>query len=404
MSEAKWVAIEGGRAPIKAWIEGVPVEPGALQQVRMASLLPFVTGIALMADCHQGIGATVGSVIATKGAIVPAAVGVDIGCGMAAVRLGGAGAEHLPDSLAKIRAEIEHTVPAGFNVHGAGDWNTKGADALMGGILPFLNERHPKLMARRKNPADEIIASQFGTLGGGNHFIELCLDEDDDLWLMLHSGSRGIGNTIGTYFIEQAREEMLRQNIKLPDRDLAYFTEGTQGFDDYAYAVGWAQDYAQANRDEMLRRILIVLRRHLPAFTVGNGVVQCHHNYVAKEHHFGADIWVTRKGAVSARQGQFGIIPGSMGARSFIVIGKGNPESFCSCSHGAGRKMSRGEAKRTFTLADHELATAGVECRKDQGVLDETPGAYKNIDNVMAAQSELVDIVHTLKQVLCVKG
>lgn len=393
------------RSPVKMWTQGVPVEDAAMKQLANLASLPFIHDhVAVMPDVHFGMGATVGSVIATKGAIVPAAVGVDIGCGMAAVRLSGARAEHLPDSLVQIRSEIEHTVPAGFNSHGAGDWNTKGAEALTGRIVPWLKEKHPKITERRKNPVEEIIGSQFGTLGGGNHFIELCLDENDDLWVMLHSGSRGIGNAIGTYFISQAREEMLRQDIKLADRDLAYFTEGTEGFHDYVYAVSWAQSYAAANRQEMLRRILIVLHRHLPPFRERDEAVECHHNYVIQEHHFGSDVWVTRKGAVHAGLDRLGIIPGSMGARSYIVRGKGNPESFCSCSHGAGRKMSRGEAKRTFTLADHEAATEGVECRKDAGVIDETPGAYKDIESVMAAQSDLVDIVHELRQVLCVKG
>jgi len=323
---------------------------------------------------------------------------------MAAVRLSGARAEHLPDSLAQIRSEIEHTVPAGFNVRGADDWNSKGVDGLMNRLVPWLKEKHPKITERRKNPVDEIIASQFGTLGGGNHFIELCVDENNDLWIMLHSGSRGIGNAIGQYFIERAREEMSRLDVHLPDRDLAYFTEGTTGFDDYVHAVSWAQDYAAANRAEMLRRILIVLHRHLPPFRERDEAVACHHNYVALETHYGADVWVTRKGAVRAGDGDLGIIPGSMGARSYIVRGKGNPDSFCSCSHGAGRKMSRGEAKRTFSLADHVAATEGVECRKDQGVIDETPGAYKDIDSVMAAQTDLVEIVHELRQVVCVKG
>lgn len=393
------------RSPVKMWTQGVPVEDAAMKQLANLASLPFIHDhVAVMPDVHFGMGATVGSVIATRGAIVPAAVGVDIGCGMAAVRLAGARAEHLPDSLAKIRAEIEHTVPAGFNSHGAGDWNVKGAEALSNRLVPWLKEKHPKITERRKNPAEEIIGSQFGTLGGGNHFIELCIDENQDLWVMLHSGSRGIGNAIGTYFISQAREEMLRQDIRLPDRDLAYFTEGTEGFHDYIQAVGWAQDYAAANRQEMLRRILIVLHRHLPPFRERDEAVACHHNYVSSEIHFQAAVWVTRKGAVSAMRDQYGIIPGSMGARSYIVRGKGNPDSFCSCSHGAGRKMSRGEAKRTFTLADHEAATEGVECRKDAGVIDETPGAYKDLDAVMAAQSDLVDVVHTLKQVLCVKG
>ena len=391
--------------PVQMWTRGVPVEDAAMKQLANIAAMPFIHDhVAAMPDVHWGMGATVGSVIATKGAIIPAAVGVDIGCGMAAVRLAGARAEHLPDSLRQIRSEIEHTVPTGFNVRDRGDWNTKGADALIGRIVPWLEERHPQITERRKNPVREIIGSQFGTLGGGNHFVEVCIDEKDDLWVMLHSGSRGIGNAIGQYFIAQAREEMLRMDVHLPDRDLAYFREGTTGFDDYTYAVSWAQDYAAANRQEMLRRILIVLHRHLPPFRERDEAVACHHNYVALERHYDADVWVTRKGAVRARDGDLGIIPGSMGARSYIVRGKGNPELFCSCSHGAGRKMSRGDAKRTFTLADHIAATEGVECRKDQGVIDETPGAYKNIDEVMAAQSDLVEIVHTLRQVVCVKG
>ncbi len=393
------------QAPVRMWTQGVPIEQSAIQQLANIAAMPFIHHhVAVMPDVHWGRGATVGSVIATKAAIIPAAVGVDIGCGMAAVRLTGARAEHLPDSLSQIRSEIEHTVPTGFNAHAAGDWNSKAADALMARLVPWLEENHPKITARRKHPVQEIIASQFGTLGGGNHFIELCIDENDELWVMLHSGSRGIGNAIGQYFIERAREEMSRLDIHLPDRDLAYFQEGTTGFDDYIHAVDWAQDYAAANRREMLRRVLIVLHRHLPPFRERDEVVSCHHNYVARERHFGADVWVTRKGAVRARDGDLGIIPGSMGARSYIVRGKGNPESFCSCSHGAGRKISRGEAKRTFTLADHAAATAGIECRKDHAVIDETPGAYKDIDAVMQAQSDLVEIIHRLRQVVCVKG
>jgi tRNA-splicing ligase RtcB len=393
------------RTPVKMWTQGVPVEDAAMKQLANVADLPFIHDhVAVMPDVHWGVGATVGSVIATRGAIVPAAVGVDIGCGLSAVRLAGARAEHLPDSLAKIRSEIEHTVPAGFNAHGAGDQNSKGVEALMQRLVPWLEEKHPKIVERRKNPVKQIIGSQFGTLGGGNHFIELCIDENDDLWVMLHSGSRGIGNAIGQYFISQAKEEMTRLDVHLADRDLAYFQEGTTGFDDYVHAVSWAQDYAAANRAEMLRRILIVMHRHLPPFRERDEAVSCHHNYVAREHHFGCDVWITRKGAVRAGEGELGIIPGSMGARSYIVRGKGNLDSFCSCSHGAGRKMSRGDAKRAFTLADHEAATAGVECRKDAGVLDETPGAYKDIDAVMAAQCDLVDVVHQLRQVICVKG
>jgi tRNA-splicing ligase RtcB len=397
--------LETGKVPVKGWTRGVPVEEVARKQLRNMACLPFVhSHIAVMPDVHWGMGATVGSVIPTKGAIVPAAVGVDIGCGMAAVRLAGAKAQHLPDALAKIRSEIEHAVPVGFATHKPGEWNRRAAEPLLAGLKPWLAEKHPKLLARRKDPLESIVLSQFGTLGGGNHFIELCIDEADDLWLMLHSGSRGIGNAIGQYFIERAREEMQRRNAQLPDRDLAYFVEGESGFDDYVHAVGWAQNYAAANRADMLRRVLIVLHRHLPPFREREEAVNCHHNYVVREQHFGEEVWVTRKGAVRAGAGELGIIPGSMGARSFIVRGKGNPDSFHSCSHGAGRTMSRGEAKRRFTLADHEAATAGIECRKDAGVIDETPAAYKPIEAVMAAQADLVDVVHELRQVLCIKG
>jgi tRNA-splicing ligase RtcB (3'-phosphate/5'-hydroxy nucleic acid ligase) len=397
---------DGQRMPIKMWTAGVPVEASALQQLRNVASLPFVhRHVAVMPDVHWGMGATVGSVIPTKGAIVPAAVGVDIGCGMAAVRLDGARAEHLPDSLAQLRSELEHTIPVGFGVHKAEKWNVNAVAPRLKALERFVADRgHGKLGSGRKDPLSVIAFSQFGSLGGGNHFVELCIDEAGDLWLMLHSGSRGIGNMIGLYFIEKAREDMRRHQVNLPDADLAYLSEGTELFDDYVFAVGWAQDYAMGNRQEMLRRALIVLHRHLPAFKDRTEIVNCHHNYVVREQHFGDEVWVTRKGAVNAEQGRLGIIPGSMGARSFIVRGKGNPESFCSCSHGAGRAMSRGEAKRRFTVGDHVRATEGIECRKDTGVIDETPGAYKDIDAVMAAQSDLVEVVHTLRQVLCVKG
>ena len=393
-----------GGKPIKAWTKGVPVEDAARQQLFNLSTLPFIySHVAAMPDVQWGMGATVGSVIATDGAIIPAAVGVDIGCGMMAVRLDGARAEHLPESLARIRSEIERAVPTGFGKHLPAQQNAKAAAELFESFK-WLEARHPKAFARRKDAAGEVIASQFGSLGGGNHFIELCIDEADELWVMLHSGSRGIGNAIGMYFIALAREEMRRHFINLPDRDLAYLPEGTAHFDDYVKAVGWAQAYARANRDEMMRRILNVLRRHLPAFRDRTEAINCHHNYVEREYHFGKDVWLTRKGAVRAREGDLGIIPGSMGARSYIVRGKGNPDSFHSCSHGAGRRMSRTAAKKRFTLNDHARATQGVECRKDAGVIDETPAAYKDIDAVMAAQSDLVEVVHTLKQVVCVKG
>ena len=393
------------RHPIKAWTNGVPFDHAALQQVRNVASLPFVhSHVAVMPDVHFGIGATVGSVIPTDRAIIPAAVGVDIGCGLMALRLDGVQAGDLPDSLAETRAAIEAVVPVGRAGH---------PEEKIGGIvlakrthdfLDWVEEKHPKLARTRKRTAAHTIAAQLGTLGGGNHFIELCLDEADGVWVMLHSGSRGMGNQIGRYFIELAREDMRLHHINLPDRDLAYFGEGTEHFTDYVYAVGWAQDYALANRRAMMTEIVSTLADFLPPFDVVDEAVNCHHNYVEREHHFGRNVWLTRKGAVRAREGDLGIIPGSMGERSFIVRGKGNPESFHSCSHGAGRVMSRGKAKEAITLADHEEATAGVECRKDTGVLDESPAAYKSIDAVMAAQEDLVEVVHTLKQVLCVKG
>jgi len=376
-----------------------------MQQLQNAARMPFVHphGIAAMPDVHAGIGATVGSVIATDRAIIPAAVGVDIGCGMMAVRLAGARAEHLPESLAQIRSEIEHTVPTGFGKHLRAQQNEKAASLLYQDFR-WIEESHGKAFARRKDSAAAIISSQFGSLGGGNHFIELCIGESGDLWVMLHSGSRGIGNAIGQYFIELARQDMRRHVINLPDIDLAYFAEDTEHFDDYVKAVGWAQDYARANRNEMMRRILIVLHRHLPPFHERDEAINCHHNYVERENHFGRNVWVTRKGAIRARDGDMGIIPGSMGVRSYIVRGKGNPESYHSCSHGAGRRMSRSAARKAFTLADLEKQTHGVECRKDDAVLDEIPGAYKDIDTVMANQADLVEIVHTLRQVVCIKG
>jgi tRNA-splicing ligase RtcB len=399
----KHVIHDEGSRPITLWTE--QIEDAALQQLKNIARLPFIDphGVAAMPDVHYGIGATVGSVLATRRAIIPAAVGVDIGCGMMAVRLAGARAEDLPDGLAQIRAEIEHTVPTGFEKHSPAQRNDKAAAALYAEFR-WLEEKHPKAFARRKDPADAIIASQFGSLGGGNHFIELCLDEAGALWVMLHSGSRGIGNAIGQYFIALAREDMRRHRINLPDRDLAYLTEGTAHFDDYVRAVGWAQAYARDNRDEMMRRILIVLHRHLPPFRAREEAINCHHNYVEQEEHFGRSVWLTRKGAIRAGKGELGIVPGSMGQRSYIVRGLGNAESYHSCAHGAGRRMGRKEARRQFTVGDLAAQTDGVECRKDDAVLDEIPGAYKDIDEVMARQRDLVEIVHTLKQVLCVKG
>lgn len=402
-----------GPGLIKAWIDGVPLEEAAQKQLQNISGLPFVfRHVAAMPDVHWGMGATVGSVIATQGAIIPAAVGVDIGCGMMAVRTT-LTASDLPDDLHGLRTAIEERIPHGRTDNGgandAGAWvegPPNGGGPYRGILRETLESLQPIVQKHSAlDRAAKRAATHAGTLGTGNHFVEVCLDEDQKVWIMLHSGSRGIGNRIGTYFIEKAKREMERWFIQLPDKDLAYLPQGSELFDDYCEAVRWAQEFALLNREIMMNAALAALRSVIPApWSCDCGAVNCHHNYVAWENHFGKNVMVTRKGAVRARQGDLGIIPGSMGARSFIVRGKGNPESFCSCSHGAGRKMSRGQAKKAFTLADHVAATAGVECRKDADVIDETPGAYKDIDAVIAAQEDLVEVVHTLKQVVCVKG
>ena len=354
-----------------------------------------------MPDVHFGIGATVGSVIPARGAIIPAAVGVDIGCGMNAVRLS-LDAAQLPDSLLSVRRAIERAIPVGFNLHRRDMARASTIDSLVKGIARIA-ERHPKLNAGSVKSYRTWVR-QLGTLGGGNHFIELCLDENDDVWLMLHSGSRGIGNRIGRYFIARAKECMQQQLAELADQNLAWFDEGSALFEDYVHAVHWAQDYAMWNRREMMRLLVAALERVLPPFQATKEAINCHHNYVAREQHAGAEVYLTRKGAISAREGELGIIPGSMGAKSYIVRGKGNPESFCSCSHGAGRRMSRTKARKQFDADDLVRQTEGVECRKDKGVIDEIPAAYKDIDQVMAHQQGLVEVVHTLKQVVCVKG
>jgi len=395
-----------GAVPIKAWVRGVPFEDEARRQLENVARLPIVHGwVAAMPDVHWGIGATVGSVIPTRGAIVPAAVGVDIGCGMMAVRTS-LTAGQLPDQLGGVRSAIEAAVPHGFarrkRNHGAWHDPPPHADAEWA----RLTDGFERICAKHSRIRSSNNRVHMGTLGSGNHFIEVCLDEEQRVWIMLHSGSRGVGNRIGTYFIELARNDMRRQWKNLPDRDLAYFQEGSDHFDDYVEAVEWAQAFAMANRRTMMRSIQGALRKlaELPEFEPDLEAVNCHHNYVAREHHLDADVFVTRKGAVRAGRGEMGIIPGSMGARSYIVRGLGNPDSFESCSHGAGRSMSRSRAKKVFSLEDHARATAGVECRKDAGVLDETPGAYKSIDAVMDAQSDLVEIAYTLRQVVCVKG
>ena len=392
--------ISKGKVPVKIYTD--EVEPSAMQQLYNIAQLPFIhSHVAAMPDVHMGKGATVGSVIPTKGAIIPAAVGVDIGCGMNALRLS-IKASDLPDNLRAVRLAIEAAIPVGFNMHKQDRARQSTIKALSGGLDRVLT-KHKKIYNRQKK-AYQTWIRQVGTLGGGNHFIELCLDENDDVWIMLHSGSRGIGNTIGQYFIELAKKDMGQHIVNLPDKDLAYFKEGAQYFDDYVEAVEWAQDYAMANRREMMYLITEALRKKLRKFGVTKEAINCHHNYVSQEHHFDEKVYVTRKGAISAGEGELGIIPGSMGAKSFVVRGKGNPQSFCSCSHGAGRTMSRTAAKRRFKTEDVIAQTLGVECRKDKGIIDEIPGAYKDIDQVMANQTDLIEVVHTLKQVICVKG
>jgi len=402
------IASETG-VPVKAWTKGVSLEDVARKQLLNAAQLPFIfKWIAAMPDVHWGIGATVGSVIPTKGAIIPAAVGVDIGCGMMAVQTS-LNARDLPDNLKGIRTTIETAVPHGRTNHGgAGDrgaWHDipeRNQEVWRG----ELKARYDAILAKHPKLDRGNHANHLGTLGTGNHFIEVCLDESEAVWFMLHSGSRGVGNRMGSYFIDIARKDMKKFFVNLPDIDLAYFPEHTEHFDDYVEAVGWAQDYARLNRHLIMEQLAAAVRNsgEVPPFNAELKAINCHHNYVAREAHFGENVLVTRKGAVRAREGDMGIIPGSMGARSYIVRGKGNPESFCSCSHGAGRAMSRNEAKRRFTVEDHMRMTDGVECRKDEDVIDETPAAYKSIDAVMAAQSDLVEIVHTLRQVVCVKG
>jgi len=395
------------RKPIKAWVKGVALEQAALQQLIHLAGMPFIhKHIAVMPDAHMGKGTTVGTVIPTIRAIIPAAVGVDIGCGMIAVATN-LKASNLPDDLKKLRNAIEAAVPVG-----AGFWHNdlagshpakKPVDAAWGALVDrwkIIAEKHPQVDVGDRNRL------QLGTLGSGNHFIEILLDDGENVWLMLHSGSRGVGNRIGTHFIELARKEMTRHHIHLPDQDLAYLSEGASHFDDYLYAVQWAQDYAYANRQVMMGQVIESLKATalLPEFEARGQIINCHHNYVTRENHFGENVWLTRKGAVRAQLGDWGIIPGSMGVGSYIVRGKGNEQSFNSCSHGAGRTMSRTQARKKISLERHAQDTAHVECRKDEGILDESPAAYKPLDAVMAAQASLVEIVHKLRPLVCVKG
>ncbi len=405
------VMSDDGSFPIKSWTKGVPFEEQARQQLKNVAKLPFIhKWISVMPDVHVGKGATIGSVVPTIGAVIPAAVGVDIGCGMMAVKTS-LKANQLPDNLARIRSAIEMAVPHGRSSgrgrrlpkRDKGAWGDLPEDVSAAWMtlkpgFDALCEQH-RLLKKTNN------VHHLGTLGTGNHFIEVCLDEANDVWFMLHSGSRGVGNRIGTHFIDVAKKDMERWMINLPDKDLAYLPEGSDHFKEYVEAVEWAQSYARINREVMMARVISAVRSEMPVeFEAQLQAVNCHHNYISRENHYGENVLVTRKGAVRARKGEFGIIPGSMGARSFIVRGLGNDESFHSCSHGAGRVMSRTQAKKVVSLDEHIAATAGVECRKDASVIDETPSAYKSIDKVMAAQKDLVEIVHTLRQVVCVKG
>lgn len=396
-----------GSVPIKAWTKDVPFEDGAREQAANLATLPLIhSHIAIMPDVHKGKGATIGSVIPSVKAVIPAAVGVDIGCGMVATKTS-LTASQLPDNLKGIRSAFEKAVPHGRTNRGRkgdrGAWSN--IPDLVASEWKSLEERFHKICEKHPTIRNSNHIHHLGTMGTGNHFLELCLDEHDSVWIMLHSGSRGVGNHIGHYFIELARKEMERHQVQLPDMNLAYLEEGSEYFDDYVEAVEWAQDFAKKNREVMMINAIKALQEQLPVnFTTMELAVNCHHNYISREHHFGKDCFVTRKGTVRAEKGELGIIPGSMGARSFIVRGLGNPESFNSCSHGAGRVMSRTKAKQVYTIDDQIAATEGVECRKDASVIDEIPHAYKDIDKVMEAQKDLVEIVHTLKQIVCVKG
>lgn len=399
--------IINSKSPVKIWTDDI--DKASIDQLTNIGNMPFIhKHVAAMPDVHLGKGATIGSVIATKGAIIPAAVGVDLGCGMMAVKTS-LMANNLPDNLHSLRCDIEMVIPHGrTNNGGAGDkggWvDTPPVEAHSAWLK--LQFDYEGIIANHPKAKGYNTWQHMGTLGTGNHFIEICLDESDNVWIMLHSGSRGAGNRIGAYFIEKAKEEMQRYYIDefLPDQDLSYLVEHTELFDDYVNAVEWAQRFAELNRSVMMNAVLGVMRRHFGEFYCSDLAINCHHNYIALENHFGSNVIVTRKGAIRARKGDYGIIPGSMGAKSYIVRGKGSAESFHSCSHGAGRKMGRKEAERQFTVSDLIAQTTGIECPKDQARVDEIPAAYKDIDEVMKNQSDLVEIVHTLKQVVNIKG
>ncbi len=408
MTQVNYEVTQSSHVPIKSWTKGVPFEAAARQQLINIASLPFIyKWVAVMPDVHLGKGATIGSVVPTIGAVIPAAVGVDIGCGMMAVRTSLTAAQ-LPDNLKAIRTAIESAVPHGRSKQFRGQrdkgaWHDLPADVVQ--AWQAIATQFDHLQNKHKVLKNTNNIHHLGTLGTGNHFIEVCLDEYDSVWFMLHSGSRGVGNRIGTYFIDLAKKDMQQWMINLPDKDLAYLPEGTENFSDYVEAVEWAQSFARINRQVMMSRVIQAVKNSLSFdFDAQLEAVNCHHNYISREHHYGKNVIITRKGAVRARKDEMGIIPGSMGAKSFIVRGLGNDESFCSCSHGAGRVMSRTRAKKLISMTEHLKATKDVECRKDMDVTDETPAAYKPIEKVMQAQNDLVEVVYTLKQVVCVKG
>lgn len=393
----------GTRAPVRMWIDPTTVEYAALNQVRNVADLPWTHGVALMPDAHHGKGATVGSVIAMRDAVSPAAVGVDIGCGMSAVRVEMT-VDRLPDDLGKVRSAIEAAVPVGQSSHGSLADTSLSGERNWTAFFGTYDDLSVSLSTRRLDTAAyrDRVFSQIGTLGGGNHFIEVCADGNGEVWLMLHSGSRNVGKELAERHISKAKE--LPHNQDLPDRDLAVFVAGTPEMQDYRRDLFWAQEYARRNR-----AVMMGLVKRAFQVAIGHGVgfdepISCHHNYVSEETYDGVDLLITRKGAISTDGGRLGIIPGSMGTGSYIVRGLGNDSAYRSASHGAGRKMSRGEAKRTFTVEDLAAQTAGVECRKDVGVVDEIPGAYKNLEDVMAQQTDLVQVVHRLTTLVCVKG
>lgn len=391
-----------GGVPVKVWTHDI--EAGAHEQLERLATMPFLhKHVAVMPDVHLGIGCSVGTVVATKGAVIPAAVGVDLGCGMIAVRTS-LRAEHLPDNLSTLRHSIERAVPVGFAEHKKPATRKDGSPAFdAAALIASQAELRDQKAVVQRGGADKHLR-QVGTLGGGNHFIEICLDLEDRVWVMLHSGSRNVGKVIAEHFISKAKRHMERWFITLPDADLAYLPDGTDDFRAYVEAVEWAQGYALLNRSVMLDLVLDEIRYYFPDMVVDEVAANCHHNYISREHHFGENVLVTRKGAIRAREGDMGIIPGSMGTRSYIVRGLSNKDSFESCSHGAGRRMSRGEARRRFTVDDVAEQTRGVECKKTADVVDELPGAYKPIEQVMANQTDLVEVVAELRQVLCVKG